>query len=436
MKSPDFEQTIGIGTFFTDSTGIGGKLRTCAEDFGVTELFLYPKKDDDGSFLIAEVSSKNWENHRLVRELSKRLKISQKRISFAGTKDKRACSTQLMSFQGVTKEDVENISLNDVWIKNIYRSDKPIRLGSLLGNRFEITIRNIDQSVQPDQIDSIASVIHRNGGFPNYYGIQRFGVIRPITHLVGRHIMQDDFESAVMAYIAHPMMGEPEHTYALREELEKTRDFSKALHSYPNTLNFEKAMLNRLVVDPDDFVGALQQLPKNLLLMFINAYQSFLFNKMLSKRIHHHIPLHEAVVGDIVFPLRNNTLDDQPIKVNQVNIEKVNRQISKNKAVVTGLLVGYESVFSEGVMGNIEKDVIKDENIDYRDFIIPKIPFLSSKGSRRSLLAQVQNIDWTLQQDSLQHDKQALCLRFELHKGCYATSLLREFMKSEDATAY
>jgi len=206
------------------------------------------------------VSSKNWENHRLVRELSKRLKISQKRICFAGTKDKRACSTQLMSFNDVSEDELSEIKIKDVALKGMYRSDKPIRLGSLLGNKFEITVRNIGKTIRSEQIDMIASYLERHGGFPNFYGVQRFGVIRPITHIVGRHIIHGDFESAVMDYIANPIEGEDEETYRLREDLHRSRDFSKALQSYPDVLNFEKAMLNRLVVAPEDFVGALQEI--------------------------------------------------------------------------------------------------------------------------------------------------------------------------------
>lgn len=436
MKSSDFEKNIGIETFFTDHVGIGGKLRTSPEDFIVNEIFLYPKKVENGCFTIAEVSSKNWETHRLVRELSKRLKISQKRICFAGTKDKRACSTQLMSFNNVLEDELSSIKIKDAALKDIYRSDKPIRLGNLLGNRFEITVRNIGKTIQSEQIDMIASYLERHGGFPNFYGVQRFGVIRPITHIVGRHIIHGDFESAVMDYIANPIEGEDEETYRLRDNLHRSRDFSKALQSYPDVLNFEKAMLNRLVVAPDDFVGALQELPKNLLLMFVNAYQSFLFNKMLSERIQKNIPLNEAVIGDIVAPLRKSAIDDQYIMVTKVNIEKVNKQIIKNKAVVTGLLLGCDSVFSKGEMGEIEQAVIEQEKIDYRDFIIPKVPFLSSRGTRRSVLGRINKIDWKLHKDTLQSDKQAVTLKFELQKGCYATSLLREFMKSENARDY
>ncbi len=122
--------------------------------------------------------------------------------------------------------------------------------------------------------------------------------------------------------------------------------------------------------------------------------------------------------------------------VTDVNVEKVNTQIAKNKAVVTGLLVGYDSVFSKGEIGEIEQKIIEQEKIDYRDFIIPKIPFLSSKGSRRPILGMLNKIDWKLHKDTLQSDKKAVALNFELKKGCYATSLLREFMKSKNARDY
>ncbi len=205
----------------------------------MTELFLYPPKKDHGHFTIAEVTARNWETNILVREIAGRLHASQRRISFAGNKDKRALSTQLMSFERISSTDLCKVQIKDVSFKNIYQSDIPVRIGNLLGNHFEIKVRNIDAAIVPEQIKKLISPIETLGGFPNFYGIQRFGVIRPITHLVGKYIIQGDFEKAAMIYIAHPIKGENELTYALREELEKTRDYAKALHSYPDTLNFE-----------------------------------------------------------------------------------------------------------------------------------------------------------------------------------------------------
>jgi tRNA pseudouridine13 synthase len=103
---------------------------------------------------------------------------------------------------------------------------------------------------------------------------------------------------------------------------------------------------------------------------------------------------------------------------------------------VSGLLIGCDTVFAEGEMGEIEHAVIESEKIDPRDFIIPEIPFLSSSGSRRALLALVPCLEWTLHIDELHEGNQALTLRFELQKGCYATSLLREIMKSNGPKNY
>lgn len=436
MKAPDFEHNIGIDTYCTDHPGINGKLRVRIDDFHVTERYLYPPKKDQGNFTIAQVTCRNWETHTLVTEIARHLHLSQRRISFAGTKDKRARTTQLMSFDHVSPEQLSQLNINDVSIENIYQSDVPVRIGELLGNRFDITIRNLSDEIEPKQIFSLISPFQEWGGFPNFYGIQRFGVIRPITHLVGKNIIQGDFEKAAMTYIGNPMSGENEITYNLRAELEKTRNYAAAFHSYPDTLNFEKAMLNKLIQDPCDFIGAFKELPKNLLMMFVNAYESLIFNKILSERIRRQIPIHQAVIGDIIAPLRKDVISDETIPVTATNIQKVNTQISKKKAVVTGLLVGYDTKFADGEMGEIEHAIIEAQKIDPRDFIIPQIPFLSSSGLRRSLLAILPSIDWTLHADEYAEDRQALTLRFELQKGCYATSLLREIMKSNDPRNY
>jgi tRNA pseudouridine13 synthase len=239
-----------------------------------------------------------------------------------------------------------------------------------------------------------------------------------------------------MSYIANPIPGENEESFMVRDQLEKTKDFAKALKCFPAYLNFEKAILNKLVVNSEDFAGALKELPQNLLTMFVYAYQSFIFNKILSERIMNNLPLNKAVLGDIVLPVRKGVIDKSGIKVKENNIEKVNRQISKGKAVISGLLLGCDSEFSDGLMGGIEHKIVKNEGIDPRDFIIPDIPFISSTGSRRPLLAFVKNLDFKLVKDDFNNGKYALILKFELDKGCYATCLLREFMKADNIRNY
>ncbi len=436
MKVLNTEKTIGIKTFFTPYEGIGGKLRTHPEDFIVREVSNYPSKTENGRFTIADVTAVNWEANLLVRELSNRLHISRQRVGFAGTKDKRAKTTRLMSFYNVPIDRLSNVKIKETKIENIYTSDRPVKIGNLLGNRFQITIRNLDKKIKSDYIKDVVSVIEKYGGFPNFYGVQRFGIVRPITHVVGKCIIKSDFEKAVMNYVANPMDEEDEESYLLRKQLEETCDFSEALKTYPNKLTFEKAILNKLVIDPKDFIGALKELPKNLLTMFVYSYQSYLFNRILSERIRKKLPLNKAIVGDIILPIRDGFIDKNGVMVKEYNIEKVNKQVSKGKAVVSGVLFGRDSVFSGGEMGEIEHRIIDRERIDARDFIIPDIPYISSSGSRHPILAFVRDLDFKLIDDELSKDKKALILKFQLQKGCYATSFLREFMKADNIKNY
>ncbi|MEM0493347.1 MAG: tRNA pseudouridine(13) synthase TruD [Candidatus Thermoplasmatota archaeon] len=433
----DAERAIGIDTFFSKNKGIGGKLRFLPDDFIVDEISVYPPKKENGAYTIAEVSTKNWETNLLIRTMAKRLHIARSRISFSGTKDKRATTTRLMSFMQVPLETLNKLKIKNVEIKNAYTSDKPVTIGDHVGNSFSITIRNIEPMVTVKDIKDTLSPILSANGFPNFYGIQRFGITRPLTHLIGKHIILGEFKEAVMTYIAEPFEGEDEQLYSLRKRVRKTNDYSEALKQYPDNLTFEKAILNRLVNKPDDFINALTVLPKNLLTMFVYAYQSYIFNKILSERIKKGLPLNQAIPGDIVVPMSQGiTKKDYSVVVTPDNITKVNKQLNKGRACVTGLLIGHSSLFAKGEMGEIEHDIINSEKIDPRDFIVPELPFLSSAGSRRSLLARLLNFKYEYNEDNLNPGKKALHLEFTLDKGCYATSLLREIMKADNIKCY
>lgn len=421
------ERELGLEVFFTSTRGIGGRLRVLPEDFRVEEISDFPEESEEGCYTIATVTSINWETNRLVRRLSKALRISRSRIGFAGTKDKRAVTTQLMSFEAPL-EAVLSLDIPQVKISNAYRSRRKITIGDLIGNAFVIKVREC--VVSGEDLENLCSETYAQlgevGGFPNFFGIQRFGALRPITHLVGKHIVKGEMEKAVMTYVAHPTPYELEETRTVRERLEKTRDFEEAFENYPKKLTFERVVLKHLVEHPDDFTGAIGRLPANLQMMFVHAYQSFLFNRILSERIRRGLPLNQPLVGDIVLPLTAQNIPDheKPVPVTGENMDLVERQVKEGRAFVSGLLFGSESILAEGEMGDIEHSVIESEGISREDFIIPRLPHCSSRGSRRELLCPLQDFE-------LRVDGDTGTFRFKLWKGCYATSLLREFMKTD-----
>ena len=185
-------------------------------------------------------------------------------------------------------------------------------------------------------------------------------------------------------------------------------------------------MIGHLTDKPGDYLGALRTLPRNLLMMFVHAYQSYLFNRILCERIRRVIPINRPVIGDMVLPLNKLNLPDHdnPILVTKDNLEKATRNADTRKAFVSGLLYGTESGFAEGPMGEIEKDIVEKENIGHMDFQIVGLREASSKGTRRELLAPYKDLKMEFEEGTAKFS-------FSLNKGCYATALLREFMKAD-----
>jgi len=422
------ERDVGIEGYLTSTPGLGGTIKASADDFVVDEISSPPTPAIDGRYTIVALRVRNWETNRLVRELARALHISRRRIGFAGTKDKRALTTQLFSFENVPPEAIKALRMKDVEVLDVSRSDRPLEIGDLVGNRFQIVVR--DLAVAVDRVNSIAEETARQirsfGGFPNFFGIQRFGSVRAITHVVGRHIVRGEFKEAVQTYVANPIEGEGSESYEVRAALRDTGDVHAALRSYPKSYGFEKAILNRLASRPDDYVAALQVLPFNLLLMFVHGYQSYLFNRVLSERLRRGLPIHEPVAGDLVLPADRRGLPDRDrtIDVTCDNLDRVAARCREGKAWVSAILFGSESEFAGGEVGQIEKEIVATEGLRPEDFIIPDIPRISSKGSRREILAPLHDF-------SIRPTAGELNLSFASSRGSYATCLVREFTKAE-----
>ena len=98
---------------------------------------------DSGPYLICKLTKKDWELQHAVKELAKRLGISHRRIGWGGTKDRHAVTSQLISLYEVTPAQIADVRLKDITLEVLGRSQFPLSLGSLKGNRFDIVIREI-----------------------------------------------------------------------------------------------------------------------------------------------------------------------------------------------------------------------------------------------------------------------------------------------------
>ena len=418
MKQSTFslEQDLGMSYYASDTEGIGGRLRTTAEDFLVDEIPL-EKKPTTGPYLICRLVKKNWELQHAVKEIAKRLGMSHRRIGWAGTKDRNAITSQWLSFYNITPEQVAAVYLKDISLEPLFSSNESLSLGDLQGNRFDLVIRDTEAT---DLVERVRRVTETAAaGIPNYFGIQRFGAIRPVTHRVGEWILRGDYEQAVLTYIGMEFPGEGDQVKAVRAAFYQTRDPEPALHLLPVQMNYERAMLHYLYKNPGDYAGALRELPPKLLSMFISAFQSYLFNRALSQRFDDGHTLEDPLPGDRLL-FANGRTDT----VTASNLSAVSLHLKRGRCTIALFMPGKEKFEAKTPGERATEALLAWYHITPMDFERASA-FVRTKfeGAWRPIALRTA-ISTTL-------DGTNLRLVFTLPPGHYATTVCREFMKAD-----
>ncbi len=448
MRVPRLEKKLGIEVYATRSLGIGGVIRFFPEDFMVEEILVNGSKAEifpteiqvrDASspikrHLLCVLVKRNWETLQAVRAIARQLGVSVRHVGIAGLKDATAITAQHITIEGITMEDTRKVHINDIKIHPLGYFHAKLSPYYLLGNSFKITIRRISRSRTDlqERISSVLREIQALGGVPNFFGHQRFGTMRPITHLVGKALVKGKFQKAVMLFLAKPSPTEHPESRKAREELWKTQDFKKALEMFPKSLHYERLILRHLAKNPSDFVGAFRRLPLKLQRLFPQAYQAYIFNKILSRRIMKGLPINKAEVGDYVIEIEPSGLPNalRYKVVSRDTISEVNKAIENGKMLLAIPLAGFKQKFSQGIQGEIEKNVLEEEKVSLEKFKIKGFPELSLKGELRAALARIKEFFiHEVTSDEANPRKNKVVTSFMLYRGSYATILLRELMK-------
>ncbi len=409
------EKIVGIDGYITKTKGMDGSIRSKPADFLVEEISNI-KACHEGDYLLVKVKKTNWDTLNFVRVLSNALGISQKRISFAGTKDKRSTSIQYFSIKGIKAENIQNLKIKDAKIEVIGYINRPLRLGDLVGNFFKIKIEKYRNGHLFGETRSEIEKL----GLPNFFGLQRFGTARFITHEVGKLILQKKFEDAFWVYVAKPFYGENRKVFEIRKLVWESRDEKLGLREYPKYLRYERFLLQKIREGMNER-DALLHLPKNLKLMFVHAYQSYIFNRLLSERIREFGDLKTIDVGDwacyLTYKYGKPTFYDCSFV--GTNKPRVRYLVERRYASLALPLVGYKTHLTG--WSSKAKEILAEDNLDLKDFKSDYKEF-SSSGSYRpaDMIIEITDISF---ENSI--------FSFYLPKGCYATIALREFIKSE-----
>jgi len=445
FKVPNIEACIGIEVYASKSHGIGGAIKCSPEDFIVEEILTNGSKASiklennrlnsltkHGRYLICVLVKRGWDTLLAIEELARSIGVSADRISFAGIKDTDALTAQYISVGGIPLSKIKEISIKNLFIKPLGFSSEEITPEKLFGNKFTIRVRSIKlkEATLRRRIKKISGELADFGGIPNFFGHQRFGTIRPITHIVGKHIIKGDFRKAVLTFLFYESPFESERAREARKELSETMNFKAALRSLPRSLVYERLILTHLSRSPNDFIGALHKIPINLRRLFVQAYQSYLFNRFLSERIKRKLSLTEVLAGDYLVKLDSLGLPTRKfVRAEASNLHHFNEEIRKGKVALAMPLIGLKQSPSEGLQGEIEREILEKEGISREDFRNPWKIKVNVLGGLRPVLAKIIDLKMSVTEDENDPSRKSVKFVFTLHKGTYATILLREFMK-------
>jgi tRNA pseudouridine13 synthase len=251
--------------------------------------------------------------------------------------------------------------------------------------------------------------------------------------MVGKAIVKGNLRKAAMLFLAKPSPYEHPSSRQAREELQATQDFKQALESFPKQLRYERLMLKHLKEKPEDFVGAFRRIPIKLRRLFIQAHQSYLFNRFLSKRIQNGLSLNAAYVGDFVVNVERSGLPMVTMykMVSAETCAEINNLIRNGKMRLAIPLVGFKQHPSQGIQGEIENQILEEEGVSLKNFRITALPEMSAKGELRNVIASLNNFSLDEAPDDSKREplRNKVAVSFMLYRGSYATIVLRELMK-------
>ncbi|GAB4307049.1 MAG: tRNA pseudouridine(13) synthase TruD [Methanobacteriaceae archaeon] len=414
---------LNARTYITKNEGIGGKIRNKYEEFYVEEIpETLPSGKGPNTWLFIEKVGRNTLD--VLLDIGRILHISRKRMGFAGMKDKKALTRQWLCVSNITPEKLLNLEnhLHNVRILSIMPNEKKLRIGQLLGNKFSILIREVEDIQRAAKTANKVLSKLLETGVPNYYGWQRFGYPRTNTHQVGRALIDNDLKKTVDTYIGNPYENEPDYIKNARI-LYDQGNIRGSYEEMPSKMRYERMMLRVLLkeqkkkteLDDISYRKAIESLPKPLKRMFVHAYQSYLFNDAVSERAK--LGINKYVEGDIL-------IDNDEHLLHKFKKEEVDSRIKNFQIHPTAPLFGSKVPLAGGSIGEMEESILKSENISKTDFEVPKMPKLGSHGLRRSIRFKI----WDA---SAIATEEGVLTQFSIPKGCYATAVLREIMKNE-----
>ncbi len=387
--------------------GIGGTIKGTPEEFMVWEIPSYiPCGLGEHCYLTIE--KRGITTLEAISRIAKKLKVPEKDIGYAGLKDAVGVTSQTISVQWLSPARALELELDGVKVVAAENHSNKLKIGHLKGNHFRIVIRGVSGEAA-QMVPTILDVLDKRG-IPNYFGYQRYGA-QGNSHLIGAAILRQDWRECV-----NSLIGEPDsvrdQAWSSAISAYQRGELHEALRIFPRHCRSEIDLLQRLISRPGEYEKAFSVVHPRLKKLYLSAAQSFLFDEAVARRISR---LDEVMVGDLACKHINGAC---------FLVEDVQAEQGRAKAFeisATGPMFGSRMKRTEVAVGELEQDILEKSGLTLRMFDMPG--GLRLEGERRPLRVPARNLSWNASED-------AVTVEFTLPKGSYATSLVRELMKT------
>jgi tRNA pseudouridine13 synthase len=410
MASMTPQQACDLPYLTADIPGIGGSIKCRPADFVVEEIPAY-EAAGEGTHIYFTIEKEGVTTPDAIRRIARELGKQTRDIGYAGMKDATAVTRQMLSVEHVDPELVRSLSVHQVRVLNVDRHRNKIKLGHLRGNRFILKIREaVDGALS--QTESVLDVLSRRG-LPNYFGPQRFGA-RGDNWCLGRAVLRGEMDQAMSIFLGGPADDDGDDVRAARAFFDEGR-LEDAARAWPGNFREQRRACNAMARSGGNASRGWSAIDKGLRRLFISAFQSHLFNKVVAERIG---ALDKIESGDIAYKHANGAC------FGVEDAEQEQSRCASFEISPTGPLVGHKMMLPTGRTAEVEASILGESGVEASAF--GELRGMKLAGERRPLRIVIDSPEVSNGTDEF---GRYVRLVFALPPGSYATSVTREIVK-------
>jgi tRNA pseudouridine13 synthase len=381
------------------------KVKQQPADFRVEELPAVTP-GDAGGFAFYRLDKVGWTTPDALQAVRRRWGIDWRRMSYGGLKDRHAETTQYFT---ITRGPQRNLSHHGIAVTYLGQLSEPYTSQHITANRFAITVRDLTADVEAAALAAVREV--EETGLPNYFDDQRFGSVGRGGEFVGRELVRGRFEEALKLALAAPY--EHDRAAAKREKETLRRywgDWPACKAALPR--GHARSLVDYLVAHPTDFKGAVARLRPELGSLYLSAYQSYLWNRMLDRWLRETLP--SGVLGVVSLRLGMFAV---PLR----SMDGLDRW----RALTLPLPSARQKPEPGAEWYRVAEAVLADEGLTLASLKVPGLnrPFFS-KGERAACV-RPSGVRAEPGDDELNRNRRKLLLAFDLPRGSYATMFVK-----------